>query len=501
MAVGSDPVLGAPIAASRAPRVADWAARYLRNALAADAGAALLAGVIALEARSGGRIPAMTYLWFTCCLPLVWVAFVALARGYEPRLIGAGADEFRRVTDAGIGLVAVIAVVSSVVRTGPSRSYVFVALPVAVVLDLGARYWLRKRLHRQRAHGRCMRRAVAVGHRREVARLIRMLRSEPYHGLAVVAACLAGPDAGTAGMMQVAGVPVHGGLEDVVAAVRDADADTVAVLACPEMNGVRLRTLAWALEKTGTDLCLAPALLDIAGPRTSIRPVAGLPLLHVDHPSLTGGRQAAKSLFDKLAAVLLLVLLAPLLLAIAAAVHLEDGGPALSGQLRIGKNNRLFRRYSFRTSAGDGQRRWDALTSLGAPDAGLLTIRADPEMTRTGAWLRRWSLQGLPRLLNILLGQMSLVGPRAIRPDQAMRYSDHVRWRLDVRPGLTGLWLIRGGSDLPWEEALRLDLRYVENWSFALDLQILWKTWSAATHGNGANRSRAGRPGRASLPL
>src|SRR5487761_1324842 len=344
MAAGSRPGLGASMAAGGTPHVAGWARRYLRSALAADAGAALMAGVIALEVRFGGRPPLMSYLWFTFGLPVVWVTCVALARGYEPRFIGAGADEFRRVTDAGVGLIAAIAVVASVAKAGPSRSYVFVAVPCALFLDLAARYWLRKRLHRERGRGGCMQRAVAVGHRRDVARLVRMLRRERYHGLA--------------------GVPVHGGLEDVVAAVRDSGADTVAVLACPEMNGVRLRKLAWALEKTDTDLCLAPALLDIAGPRTTIRAVAGLPLLYVDHPTLTGARQAAKSLFDKLAAASALLLLAPLLLAIALAVRLEAGGPVLSRQLRIGRHSRPFRRYMFRTSAGSREPEWAALASL-----------------------------------------------------------------------------------------------------------------------------------------
>ena len=489
------------MAVTSAPRVAGWARRYVRSALAADAGAALMAGVIAVTVRFGGQPHVMSYLWFTFGLPVVWVACVALARGYEPRFIGAGADEFRRVIDAGVGLIAAIAVVSSVVKSGPSRGYVFVALPCALFLDLAARYWLRKRLHRERARGGCMQRAVAAGHRRDVARLVRMLRREPYHGLAIVAACLAGLDEDTAGLEQVAGVPVLGGLEAVVTAVREAEADTVAVLACPEMNGVRLRKLAWELEKTDTNLCLAPALLDIAGPRTSIRPVAGLPLVHVDHPSLNGARQAAKTVFDKLAASFLLLLLAPLLLAIAIVVHLEDGGPALSRQLRVGKDNRPFRHYTFRTSAADGERNWDALTSLGAPSDRLFMVRSSPAATRTGAWLRRWSLYGLPQLINILLGQMSLVGPRAIPPDEAMRHSDHVRRRLDVRPGVTGLWLIHGGAELPWDEALRLDLRYVENWCFALDVQILWKTWTAATHGKGVGGPRGYPPGRASLPL
>src|SRR5437868_11585732 len=141
-----------------------------------------------------------------------------------------------------------------------------------------------------------MRRAVAVGHPKDVESLINELRREPYHGLSVVAVCLA-DTGGSEDSLQ--GVPVRGGLADVMPAVRQSDADTVAVLACPEMNGVELRKLAWELEKTDTDLCLAPALLDVAGPRTSIRSAAGLPLLYMDHPDLTGIRQAVKNLFDR----------------------------------------------------------------------------------------------------------------------------------------------------------------------------------------------------------
>ncbi len=488
--MGSPAGSGVP-AAGAAAGLAGWGGRYLRSVVAADATAALVAGVIALEVRFGGRPPPASYLWFTLGLPAVWVTCVALAGGYEPRLIGAGADEFRRVINAGVSLTAAIAVVSYLMKADLSRGYVFVAMPTALVLDLTARYWLRKRLHRVRAGGGCMRRAVAVGHQRDVAGLIRMLRAERYHGLSVVAACLAGQEGAT----QVAGAPVYGGLDDIVAAVRDTDADTVAILACPEVNGAQLRRLAWSLEKTGTDLCVAPALLDIAGPRTSIRAVAGLPLLHVDHPSLGGGRQAAKTVFDKLVAASALLLLAPLMLAIALAVRLEDGGPALSRQLRVGRGGRPFHRYAFRTAAVDAGRFRAAPTSRKRARAALRATGKDAVLTRTGGWLCRWSLQALPQLVNVLAGQMSLVGPRPAGPREQMRYSDYMRWRLDVRPGLTGPWVVRGLASPSREEAVRLDLRYVENWSFALDLQILWKTWSAVVRGRYPQVSPGEHPG------
>jgi lipopolysaccharide/colanic/teichoic acid biosynthesis glycosyltransferase len=435
--------------------------------MAADAIAALVAGVIALEVRFGAQPRAASYVWFTFGLPVLWVACVALARGYEPRVIGAGADEFRRVINAGIGLTVAIAIAFSLVTTGLSAGYVFIAMPLTLALDLAARCWLRRRLHRLQALGGCMRRAVAVGHAGDVADLVRMLRRERDHGLSVVGACLAGPDAAE-GVTDVAGIPVYGGPEDVSTAVREQSADTVTVLPCPELNGARLQKLAWSLEEAGTYLCLAPALLDIAAPRTSIRAVAGLPLLHVDHPSRTGARQVAKAAVEKLAAASALVLLAPLLLAIAAAIRLEDGGPVLARQPGIGRNRRRFDRYKFRTVADSGRR------------------------TRTGTWLCRWSLHRIPQLVNVLAGQMSLVGPRPASPGEAVRYSDYLRRRLDVRPGLTGLWVIRG-LDLPPERAAWLDLRYVENWSFALDLQILWETWSGVVRGTYCDQPRRTR--------
>ena len=464
-----------------AASVISWTGRYLRQALVIDGAVALVAGLLALRARLDhhGHVP-VAYVALTFALPFAWIACVALARGYEGRFIGTGADEFRRIINAGIALTGAVAILSYATTANVARGYVVVAMPCVVALDSLARYWLRKRLHRVRTQGGCMRRAVAVGHPQDVEALINELRREPHHGLSVVAVCLA-DTGGSEDSLQ--GIPVHGGLADVMPAVRQSDADTVAVLACPEMNGVELRKLAWELEKTDTDLCLAPALLDVSGPRTSIRSAAGLPLLFMDHPDLTGLRQAVKNLFDRLAAFSALLVLTPLFMAIAVMIKLVDGGPVFFRQVRVGKNGRPFYVYKFRTMARNAEQQ----KPLPGEGNGLLfKIKDDPRVTRTGIWLRRFSLDELPQLFNVLAGQMSLVGPRPALPEEAARYGDYVRRRLAVRPGITGLWQVSGRSDLPWEEAVRLDLRYVENWSFALDLQILWKTWSAVTRGDGA---------------
>ena len=247
-----------------------------------------------------------------------------------------------------------------------------------------------------------------------------------------------------------------------------------------------MRELAWQLEETGTDLCVAPALLDVAGPRTTIRPVAGLPLLQVDHPELAGGKQVIKAVFDRAVAGLALILLAPLFAVIAVAIRLDDQGPVFFRQTRVGLDGRTFKLCKFRTMVVDAEQRLAQLEALNEGAGVLFKMRRDPRVTKVGAWLRRWSLDELPQLFNVLSGDMSLVGPRPALPREVARYGDHMRRRLVVKPGITGLWQVSGRSGLPWEEAFRLDLRYVDNWSLALDLQILWKTWSAVIHGSGA---------------
>ncbi|HUA40216.1 MAG TPA: sugar transferase, partial [Streptosporangiaceae bacterium] len=212
----------------------------------------------------------------------------------------------------------------------------------------------------------------------------------------------------------------------------------------------------------------------------------GLPLMYMDHPEFTGVPRLLKTAFDRAVALAVLLVLSPLMAGIALAIKLSDGGPALFSQLRVGMDGSTFRIYKFRTMVADAEKQKSHLLHRNETGGVLFKIRADPRITRVGAWLRRWSLDELPQLFNVLNGDMSLVGPRPALPEEADLYGDHVRRRLAVRPGITGLWQVNGRSDLPWEEAVRLDLRYVENWSFMLDLQILWKTWSAVGSGTGA---------------
>ena len=462
--------------------VTTWTREYIRRTAISDFTVAVICSTVALQVRFDWHL-GIEYVLCSVIVPLLWVATLSLAGAYNVSCIGTGSEEFRKVLNAGFGLTAGLAILSYAINTELSREYLLLTMPTLAGADLCVRYAWRKRLHWKRLTGQCMSNVLAVGPEAGVADLVIELRRGSYHGLAVVAACVR-----ETATEFVAGVPVFGGLavDDVLDAVRRSRADTVAVLSSSELDGVTLREIAWGLEKTGTDLCVAPALLDVAGPRTTIRPIAGLTLLHVDHPQLSGPRQVLKDLFDRSAAAVALVLLSPLMVALGAAIKLSDSGPALFTQTRVGKDGRTFTIYKFRTMVVDAEKRLAELREKNDNDGAKFKMRRDPRVTAVGAQLRKWSLDELPQLFNVVLGEMSLVGPRPALPDETARYAAHVHRRLAVRPGLTGLWQVSGRSDLTWEESVRLDLRYVENWSFALDLQILWKTFSVIFRGAGA---------------
>ncbi|ETK31034.1 exopolysaccharide biosynthesis polyprenyl glycosylphosphotransferase [Microbispora sp. ATCC PTA-5024] len=480
---------GAPRPRPR-PGPPDWAVRYRRHAVVSDMLCALLAGAAAVVARLGeGTASAAPRVIGTVAPPLVWVAWLALGGAYATGLFGSGPEEFRRIARCWGALCAAVALTAYAAGTAPARAHVLVALPLAGALTLAGRHVLRRRLRGRWARGdgwRC--RVVAVGRPAQVARLREVLRRDPGQGVRLVAACLSSggdADPGVVRAARVAGVPVLGDLTDVPLVVEQTGADAVAALACPELDGPALRRLAWRLERGRAGLLVAPALLDAAGPRTALRPVAGLSLLRAEHPELTGAGRLLKGAVDRVAAGLALAVLAPLLAALALAVRATSPGPALERRRRVGRDGAEFTLLRFRTTWREADRRRVELSG-GRGDP--VSIRRDPRVTPLGARLRRRSLDELPQLVNVLRGDLSLVGPRPPLPAEVEQYGDDVRRRLVVRPGMTGLWQLDRRPDLSWEESVRLDLRYVENWSLMLDLQILWKTWAAVARGTGAYR-------------
>lgn len=472
--------------ATPARRLARWEHSYLRNVVAMDLSVAIIAGLFGYLVRFDNPDAQMRlrYLGFVACLPLVWLSIQALNRTYERRFLYVGSDETRRVLRSGIMLVAGVSFVSYALKQDFSRGYMLGAFPILIAGTALGRYGLRKGLHRRRVAGDCMDRTIVVGHTGPIADMLQRLRRQHHHGLDVVAACLP-PGVNPDGKLAATDLPIAQA-RDIVDAVARYRATMVVVLACPEMDGNELRRLSWRLESTGAQLLVAPALVDVTGPRTSVRLAAGLPLLHMEPPEFTGFRWFVKSALDRSAAGLGLLLLAPLLVFIAVMIRLEDHEKAIFRQKRVGRHGKEFVILKFRTMHVDAEKTLAALTEQNEHDGVLFKMKSDPRITRVGKHLRRYSLDELLQLINVFRGEMSLVGPRPPLSSEVSAYEPDLRRRLVVPPGLTGLWQVSGRSDLSWEESMYLDLHYVENWTPALDLMILLKTARAVVQARGA---------------
>jgi exopolysaccharide biosynthesis polyprenyl glycosylphosphotransferase len=462
---------------------ADWIRRSVVLLLCWETLAAAVAGATVLVAQPG-PVPTHSPL-FVSALGLVpaWPALLAVTGAYSARVFGTGSDEYRRVGRAGLALLALAGFISYAGMLELSRALVVVAVPLLGLATLAGRFVTRMRLHRLWSRGRCTRRVVVVGRGGAVLGLAAQLERERFAGLEVVAACVT--DADRARVSGARELPVAG-LDDVVEMARHHRADTIAVTSSSETAADYLRRLSWQLEGTGIELLVSPGLVEVAGPRLHIRPFEGLPLLSVEQPRFEGWRLVVKGAVDRTAAALALLFLAPVLVAIAVAVRMSSPGPVLYRQERVGLGGRSFTMLKFRSMVADADARRAELAQQNISDGLLFKMRDDPRVTPVGRWLRRNSLDELPQLLNVLGGSMSLVGPRPPLPGEVARYDSSVSRRLLVKPGLTGLWQISGRSDLPWEEAVRLDLRYVENWSLALDALIIWKTGRAVLKSAGA---------------
>jgi exopolysaccharide biosynthesis polyprenyl glycosylphosphotransferase len=455
---------------------------YRRLAILLDFACGAAGAGIASMVRFGPH-PAPQYVIFTALVPVAWVLTIAAHRGYEFRFLGTGNDEYRRIADAGLMLFIAIAVISFVLRGDIARGYVVLAVPAGVALTLLTRHRQRKWLFSQRMHGRGMQRVLVVGRADTALTLIEKLDHEPQHGLLPVGACV---DWVSMEVSHLADVPVVGDPTEVLSAVELTGADVVAVASHPDLSGQALRRLSWQLEDAGVELVVSPGIVEVAGPRLSIRPVAGLSLLHLESPSLSGGRVLLKSVVDRCGALLLLTAFSPLVVVVMLLVRLSSPGPVFFKQQRVGADGSAFWMLKFRSMVQDAEQVRSELEVRHDGNEMLFKLRHDPRVTRVGGWLRRFSLDELPQLINVARGEMSLVGPRPPLPGEVAEYSADAIRRLRVRPGMTGLWQVSGRSDLSWEESLRLDLRYVDNWSLSMDLLILWRTCRAVLNGSGA---------------
>lgn len=414
-------------------------------------------------------------------LPLAWLAVLWAHGSYDRRFLGGGTDEFKQVVRASWTMIAIVSFLAFATKTRLSRLSVGIALLGALLFIVVLRYAARRLLYLARKHGLATHRMLLIGTVPESMEVLTTITRNPEAGLVPVGIHAT---EGYTTQLQEPPVPVFAG-RDVVALVRELGADTVAVCGAANTEPGELRRLAWQLEGTGVDLVVAPQLTDIAGPRVHIRPVEGLPLLYVEEPTLSGLAWLFKNLIDRLAALVGLIVLLPVFVVIAIAIRVSDPGPVFFRQARVGREGRTFRVWKFRTMYVDAEDRVAELKDLNETDGLLFKIRNDPRVFPVGKFLRATSLDELPQLINVLIGEMSLVGPRPL-PAEDGDFLGDVRRRLLVRPGITGLWQVSGRSDLSWDDAVRLDLYYVDNWSLVLDLHILWRTVGAVLRRKGA---------------
>ncbi|HEX3785657.1 MAG TPA: sugar transferase [Pseudonocardiaceae bacterium] len=465
------------------PPVAPWERRYRRAVIASDLLATATA-VVVMGIFLGGRFGMIDHTRrLVPAVGTVVVVFGALGacRAWRSNVLGQGAEEFRRLGRGLLAATLVLALVALASGDTDGRPWVFIVMPSVAIVTMPMRYLLRRGLHYYRRDGRCLLPVLAAGSVETVRDLIDRTRRAPHLGWRVEAICTSGADTG-----EVSGVPVIGRLDALAAHVRNGGYSIVAVTPDQYWSPVRLRQLAWNLEGSDTEMVVAPVLMEVAGPRVHVSGVLGMPLLRVTAPVFTGARRVVKGILDRVAAAALVTLLVPLLAAVAVGIKLDSRGPVLYRQRRIGKNGQPFTMIKFRTMVCDADARRHELLTVNQGAGPLFKLRRDPRITRIGGWLRRYSVDELPQLVNVLFGTMSLVGPRPPLPEECQTYEPETRRRLLVKPGLTGLWQVSGRSDLPWDEAVRLDLRYVEDWSLALDAMILWKTVRAVFLGNGA---------------
>ncbi|TAM70048.1 MAG: sugar transferase [Microbacteriaceae bacterium] len=421
---------------------------------------------------------AVSYSLLSSVLVATWTLMLNIygTRGY--RIVGTGSTEYKLIANASLRLFGLVAIVAFLFHVDFARGYILLAFPIGLVVLMLSRWMWRQWLNVHRAHGRYSSRVLLVGSLASMEHLALQLGRQPAAGYWVVGACTASGDG--VGVLSGTSIPIYGNVTDLQGALGSSGADTVIITSSDDLPPNRVRELSWGLELGRQHLIVAPSLTDIGGPRIHTRPVAGLPLIHVETPRYEGRALFAKRAFDIVGSTVLLVLSAPFFAVLAILVKFTSPGPVFFKQERVGYKGRHFVMLKFRSMKVNADSDLAMLLAeQGTDDTPLFKVQNDPRITSVGRRLRKYSLDEFPQLLNVFRGDMSLVGPRPQRDGEVALYDDAARRRLLLKPGMSGLWQVSGRSSLSWEDAIRLDLYYVENWSMTGDFVILWRTFRA----------------------
>lgn len=481
------------VAPQRKPEL--WHLCYSRRLMGVDL-VAITVAVGAAQWLRFGSLPSEAmayhlrhYSVVSVLIAALWLVALTIYRTRSPRVIGSGVEEYRRIWTSTLFVFGLIAILSLLFKLDLARGYLVIALPLGLFLLVLGR-WLSRRVvaSAREKYGRCITKLLVVGNPPAVRDLAKALARDPQSEYVVVGACV--PGAFMQKPIEVEGIgpiPTFGDEFHVGEALIESNSDAVAVTATERLGTRGMRDLSWELEKLNVDLMVAPGVVDVAGPRLVMRPVAGLPLIHVEKPQYSGAKRFQKRLFDVVFASLVLLVGLPLLLVVAIAIKLTSRGPVFYRAERIGIDGEPFEMIKFRTMVSGADQMVKSLAGLNDSVGGVLfKIRDDPRVTTVGRLLRKYSIDELPQFINVLKRDMSVVGPRPPLASEVQTYDDRVKRRLLVRPGITGLWQVSGRSDLSWDDSVRLDLFYVENWSMVADFVIAFKTVKAVFGTSGA---------------
>ncbi|KQX74274.1 polyprenyl glycosylphosphotransferase [Aeromicrobium sp. Root472D3] len=478
------------------PRESSWQSGYASRLRVTDAlvliFATATAGVLRFGADASNSINLgsypTSYMMLGIFVATLWWVALTISGSRDQRIVGHGAEEYTRVAKTTVSVFGMVAIFSLLFKLDASRGYLAIAFPLGLVGLLAARKSWRNWLGRERARGRAHSRVLVVGGVRSAKRIAEGFIAGDADGYRVTGVWVPDRQGARNEWLDVptAFIPVMGTQRSLVGALSISEADTVIVTDTEHLGHDGLKDLAWQLEGAAIDLMVSPNVFDVAGPRIHVRGVSNMPFIHLERPTYAGAAKFAKSAFDKTFALLFLVTMLPLLLAIAVAVKLDSPGAVLYRSERIGVGGRPFFMLKFRSMAEGADRQVADLSARNEGSGPLFKMRSDPRVTRVGRFLRRYSLDELPQFINVLRGDMSVVGPRPPLGREVEQYNGATQRRLLVKQGITGLWQISGRSDLTWEETVRLDLDYVENWSMLRDLQIVWRTLKAVTRSEGA---------------
>ena len=459
-----------------------WARRYRTKLRLTDVAVIVLAVTVAQIFHFGLHdIPAASgsfnsnYWLVSLLIVATWLVTLEVFHTRDSRVVGVGASEYKQVMNASVVTFSMLAIAMLILQIDVARLYLVLAFPLGIVTLILERWLWRKWLLHQRTFGHYLARVLVVGNHDDVAHVVSQINTKSGAAYYIVGAALEDGD----GDEIVAGdrlVPIVSDFEHVAATASAMCVDTVIVAGQPSGDSSYIRNLGWDLEGTSAELVLSSRLTDVAGPRIHFRPVDGLPLIHVEISRFEGGGHALKRSLDIVTTGLAIVFLLPVLTVIAVLIKLDSPGPVLFRQERCGHNGQTFRMIKFRSMARTAEDDLAGLLDQNEAAGVLLKIHNDPRITKIGRVLRKFSLDELPQLWNIFVGEMSLVGPRPPLPTAVHSYETQVRRRLYIKPGLTGMWLVNGRSNLSWEDSARLDLYYVENWSLAGDLMVIWRT-------------------------